>query len=196
MSWLTPKCQCEQCGFPGSAVWAVRHWACHPSHHPSCSGTGNLSLSPPDALGRKERVISLPEISHHFTLRQWIYIISTKRCITNLTTDFEFKHFRTEQNKWCLCSENGRSWSGAISTSLQLCLTDYKQAWHLYFSQVKNSDTKWVILIDRHNVCWKASKTVIAFTQPLLPRKQISTEVTHPLSIFIPFSECESKIGT
>lgn len=55
---------------------------------------------------------------------------------------------------------------------------------------------KLVILIDSHNMYWKASKTLIAFTQPLLPRKQISTEVTHPLSIFIPFSECETKIGT
>lgn len=54
---------------------------------------------------------------------------------------------------------------------------------------------KWIILIYSHDVYWKASKT-ITFTQPLLPRKQISTEVTRPLSIFIPFSECETKIGT
>lgn len=65
---------------------------------------------------KNKRVVSLPEVLQHITLRQWICIISVKWYITNFTIDFELKCFRTEQNKWCLSLENWKSQAGGIST--------------------------------------------------------------------------------
>lgn len=95
------------------------------------SDAGNLHFPPWGMLRQKKRAIPRLKFLQHFMLQQWICIISIKWRITNLTIDSERQRFRTEQSKWCFCSENGRSRGGGISTFLQPYGTDYKQACHL-----------------------------------------------------------------